>query len=93
MPDDILVEVVHARPHRQCIKTVRLAEGASLGEAIEASGIRSEFEDLVVEPERLGIFGEKATLDQVLRNGDRVEIYRPLIADPKEARRKRAQKQ
>ena len=93
MPDDILVEVVHARPEKQCIRTIQLAEGATLAEAIAASGIHDEFDDLVVDPERLGIFGQKASLDQPLRNGDRVEIYRPLIADPKEARRKRASEQ
>ena len=64
--------------------------GTTLEQAIELSGIRSHFPDLVVDPKRVGIFGVKAKLEDKLGPGDRVEIYRPLIADPKEARRKRA---
>jgi putative ubiquitin-RnfH superfamily antitoxin RatB of RatAB toxin-antitoxin module len=51
------------------------------------------FEGFELDPARVGIFGHKASLDQVLREGDRVEIYRPLIADPKEARRQRARQE
>lgn len=87
------VQVVHARPGKQVVKTVEIQEGATVMDAIDASRISAEFEDLVVDPERLGIFGQMAAPGQVLRNGDRVEIYRPLIADPKEARRKRAERQ
>lgn len=87
------VQVAHARPGKQVVRTVEIREGATVMDAIEASGISADFDDLVVDPERLGIFGQMAAPGQVLRNGDRVEIYRPLIADPKEARRKRAERQ
>ena len=64
----------------------------TVGEAIERSGLAAEFPDLVVDPRAVGIFGRKVPLDHVLQPGDRVEIYRPLIADPREARRQRASK-
>lgn len=86
----IHVEVAHARPQKQALLGVDVPLGTTVAQAIEASGIRDAFSDLVVDPERLGIFGRKTSPDTVLREGDRVEIYRPLIADPKEARRKRA---
>ena len=88
--ETIRVEVAHARPEKQALLTVDVPRGTSLNEAIELSGIRAEFPDLVVDPARVGIFGIKAKPEDELRDGDRVEIYRPLIADPKEARRKRA---
>jgi len=88
--DKITVEVVHARPEKQALLTVEVPTGATVLDAIELSGIREEFAGLEVDPARVGIFGQKARLDDILREGDRVEIYRPLIADPKEARRKRA---
>ena len=90
MPDTITVEVVHARPEKQSLLTVEAPAGATVLEAIDRSGIREEFPGLVIDPARIGIFSRKASLDEVLREGDRVEIYRPLIADPKETRRKRA---
>jgi len=86
----ISIEVVHARPEKQVLLTVEAPMGTTLAEAIELSGIRDAFPDLDVDPARLGIFGIRARLDDPLKDGDRVEIYRPLVADPKEARRKRA---
>lgn len=71
---------------------LEVPEGCTLEEAIEQSGIRGEFPGLVIDPDAVGIFGRKAPMDEVLRDGDRVEIYRPLIADPKEARRRRAER-
>ncbi len=90
MTGHIAVEVAHARPEKQVLLSLEVPAGTTVGQAIELSGIRQAFPDLEVDPARLGIFGQKAGLEQVLRDGDRVEIYRPLIADPKEARRKRA---
>ena len=90
MADTIFVEVAHARPNKQVLLKVEVPAGATVKLAIESSGIRREFPDLVVDPARVGIFGRKAAMDEQLREGDRVEIYRPLIADPKESRRKRA---
>ena len=86
----IRVEVVFATPQKQELVSVQLEEGSRLGDAIEQSGMAEKFDNFEVDPDRVGIFGKKASLDQVLRDGDRVEIYRPLLADPKEVRRQRA---
>lgn len=91
--EQIRVEVVHARPDKQVLLALNVAPGTTLGEAIEESGIREAFPGLEVDPDRVGVFGRKAELGDVLQAGDRVEIYRPLLADPKEARRKRAARQ
>lgn len=87
------VEVVVAMPDRQVIEKLRLPEGATVAEAIERSGVAGKFDGLVIDPKMLGIFGSKVPIGQLLSDGDRVEIYRPLIADPKEVRRQRAERQ
>ena len=84
------VEVAYATPERQLVLPLEVHRGCTLAEAIERSSICEEFPGLVVDFAAVGIFGRKAPAGQVLQPGDRVEIYRPLIADPKEARRKRA---
>ena len=89
--ETIRVEVAYALPEKQVLLSLDLAPGTTLEEAIAQSGIETEFPDLEIDPARVGIFGKKAGLEDKLRDGDRVEIYRPLIADPKEARRKRAE--
>jgi uncharacterized protein len=76
------IEVVHALAGKQEIVILRLAEGTTAGQAVEASGLPTAG--------RIGIGGREITADRLLRDGDRVEILRPLAADPKEARRKRA---
>jgi putative ubiquitin-RnfH superfamily antitoxin RatB of RatAB toxin-antitoxin module len=76
------VEVVDALPGRQVLVAVELEEGATVRMALEAAGMP--------RPHAVGIFGKRATLDAALADGDRVEVYRPLRADPKEARRRRA---
>ena len=86
----IRIEVAYARPDKQSILTITVAPGTTVAEAIEQSAIRNEFPEIQTEPEAVGIFSRKVPLDHVLREGDRIEIYRPLIADPKEARRQRA---
>jgi putative ubiquitin-RnfH superfamily antitoxin RatB of RatAB toxin-antitoxin module len=86
----ILVEVVHARPERQVVVAVELPVGASAGEAVRASGIAAQFPGLDVESAPLGIYGRRIERDHRLAPGDRVEIYRPLAADPKEVRRRLA---
>ncbi len=80
-------------PGRQELVSLQLTTGSTLADAIALSGLPDRFEGFELDPARVGIFGQKAKLEQVLRDGDRVEIYRPLIADPKEARRQRAVKQ
>ena len=86
----ITVEVAHATPEKQVLIAVEVNTGCTVGEAIEKSGIREAFPGLVVDPAAVGIFSRKVPLEQELREGDRVEIYRPLVADPKESRRRRA---
>ena len=88
--DRIRVEVAFARESEQAILPVEGAEGLTARAAIERSGIRKRFPEIDLAVHKIGVFGKIAKLDQVLRPGDRVEIYRPLIADPKEARKKRA---
>lgn len=89
----ITVRVVFALPEKQYVKDLSLTAGASVQDAIDASGLVDKIEGLVIDPKMVGIFGAKVPLDQALQAGDRVEIYRPLIADPKEARRQRAVRQ
>jgi putative ubiquitin-RnfH superfamily antitoxin RatB of RatAB toxin-antitoxin module len=86
----IRVEVVLAMPERQQLVALEVDVGTTLAQAIALSGMAQMFEGFEVDLTRVGIFGHKADPDQVLRAGDRVEIYRPLVADPKEVRRQRA---
>lgn len=86
----IQVEVAYAKPEAQVIIPVEVEEGASLRNAIERSGILERFPEIELDKAKLGIFGKLSKADTPLRARDRVEIYRPLIADPKEVRKKRA---
>jgi putative ubiquitin-RnfH superfamily antitoxin RatB of RatAB toxin-antitoxin module len=85
------VEVVYALPEGQAVIPLQLAEGSSAGAAVAASGLAKRH-GLAETSWILGIGGRRVAPDQVLRDGDRVEILRPLAVDPKEARRKRARK-
>jgi len=87
----INVEVVYALPARQALLRVRLAEGATVEDAIRASGVLEAFPEIDLTRNKVGIFSKLVKLDEKVRDRDRVEIYRPLIADPKEVRRKRAE--
>lgn len=82
------VEVAYALRDRQAIVTLELPPGACVRDAIERSGIAAGFEGVTLDD--VGIFGRRVPLDQALRDGDRVEIYRRLLVDPKQARRERA---
>ena len=86
----IRVQVVYALPRRCWLREVELPVEASVREAIVASGLEREVEGLQVDAARVGIFGRAAALDARLRDGDRVEVYRPLQCDPKDVRRRRA---
>ena len=88
--DPIKVEVAYARPDRQVIVPLNVPEGTTVEQAILDSGILEQFPEIDLEKNKVGIFGKLVKPAQVLRDGDRVEIYRPLIADPKEIRRQRA---
>jgi putative ubiquitin-RnfH superfamily antitoxin RatB of RatAB toxin-antitoxin module len=84
------VEVAYALADRQWLRIVDLVEGASVGEAVEASGLAAEIG--LAGPLDLGVSGRRCAPDSLLRDGDRVEIYRPLSFDPMESRRRRAAK-
>ena len=90
MAEMIKVEVCYARAERQELVSVRLPEGATLGEALEASGLLAKYPEIDVGKNKFGIYAKLSKVDAVLRDRDRVEIYRPLIADPKEVRKQRA---
>ncbi len=91
MPE-ISVEVVYALPDKQYLRSVTLDEGATVEQAIKASGLLSLRKDIDLSSNKVGVFSRPVKLGDVLQDGDRVEIYRPLIADPKELRRQRAER-
>lgn len=86
----ILVEVAYAKPEVQVIVPLKVDPGTTAGEAIQLSGILDTFPEIDLAKNKIGIFSKITKKDTVLREKDRVEIYRPLIADPKEVRKKRA---
>jgi putative ubiquitin-RnfH superfamily antitoxin RatB of RatAB toxin-antitoxin module len=88
--DVIEVEVVYAMPRTQTVVTMKVPVGTTAKVAIARSGIAAKHAGVDWDTVAVGIFGKRAPLSTVLREHDRVEIYRPLIADPKQARRKRA---
>lgn len=93
MPDNqkIHIEVAYALPDEQHLLALNVDVGSTVETAIGVSGLLELYPDLKLgTTNKIGIFGKLAKLDKVLKEGDRVEIYRPLIADPKEVRRKRA---
>ena len=93
MADKLIdVEVAYANPEQQVIVALKMPEGTTTEQAILASNLLNRFPEIDGADLKAGIFGSVCKLDQPLRQGDRVEIYRPLIHDPKEARRQRAAK-
>ncbi len=97
--DLISVEVAYALPHQQKIISLLVEPGTSALQAVERSGIVKFFPEIDIANAKLGIFGQAlgtkgldSAASHMLQQGDRVEIYRPLIVDPKDARRKRAEK-
>ena len=88
------VEVAYALAHKQKIYSLQVEQGVTALEAVQRTSVCQDFEGVDLESAKMGIFGQtiKAPADHILKAGDRVEIYRPLIADPKEVRRKRAAK-
>lgn len=90
MSSEINIEVVYALPDEQIMFSQRLEGGATAGEAVRRCGIIEKYPAIDLEVNKLGIFGKLARPDTMLRDRDRVEIYRPLLADPKEVRRRRA---
>jgi putative ubiquitin-RnfH superfamily antitoxin RatB of RatAB toxin-antitoxin module len=92
MSDTLTVEVAYAKPEQQFLIALDVPDTTTVAEAISASGILAQCPELNLGQLNVGIFGRVTTLDRSLKAGDRVEIYRPLIHDPKEARRQRASK-
>ena len=92
MPEEIMVEVAYAMPEEQVIISIKVPTKFNVKQAIEKSGIQKKFPSINLSKNKVGIFGKKTTLEQPLNDKDRIEIYRPLILDPKEMRRKRAAK-
>ncbi|MFC5461000.1 RnfH family protein [Massilia niabensis] len=89
-----MLEVVlcYATARAEFLHTMQVAPGTTIGQAIEGSGVLLAFPDINLVTQPVGIFAKKKTLDTTLRDRDRIEIYRPLVADPKDSRRRRAAK-
>lgn len=90
MADSIQVEIAYAKPARQELVELKLPSGSTIQQAVEASGLLQRHPEIELAKAKVGIYGKLARLDTALRDKDRVEIYRPLIADPKEVRKQRA---
>ena len=91
-PQLLHVEVAYALPEEQVLVALEVEEGTTVRDVIERSGIPARFPQARVAGETVGIFGRPVALDAAVREGDRVEIYRPLMADPRQARRERAKR-
>ena len=90
---EINVEVTYALPQHYFLKKICVPEGCNVQSAILQSRVLQRYQEIDLRENKVGIFGRLAKLTDILREGDRVEIYRPLLADPKEIRRKRAAQQ
>jgi putative ubiquitin-RnfH superfamily antitoxin RatB of RatAB toxin-antitoxin module len=90
MAEEITIEVAYALPNVQTLLKLAVPAGTTAEEAVRGSGILQKHSEIDLEHAKLGIFGKHVKHGALLREGDRVEIYRPLIADPKEVRRQRA---
>jgi putative ubiquitin-RnfH superfamily antitoxin RatB of RatAB toxin-antitoxin module len=91
MSDMLNIEVVYAMPDVQMLLKRSVPAGTTVADAIRASGVLDKHPEIDLDKNKLGIFGKLTKPDALLRDKDRIEIYRPLIADPKEVRRKRAE--
>jgi hypothetical protein len=89
---EVEIAVGYAVPGDVFLETLRVAPGTTVGQAIEGSGVLTRFPAINLVTQPVGIYGKTTTLETVVRERDRIEIYRPLLADPKESRRKRAAK-
>ncbi|HET7731413.1 MAG TPA: RnfH family protein [Usitatibacter sp.] len=86
----ISVTVALALPDRQEVVALRLAEGSTIADALERSGLARRFPEVDLAAAPVGVWSRRCERSALLRDGDRVEVYRPLQADPKEMRRRRA---
>lgn len=92
MVEQVAVEVAFALPERQTLLSLSVPLGSTVQQAIEMSGILSSYPEIKLDVNKVGIWSRTVKLDEMVKNGDRIEIYRPLIADPKDMRRRRAEK-
>jgi uncharacterized protein len=92
MSEMLNIEVCYALPHAQTLIALKLPQGATVQQAIDASGILARHPGIDLTQQKTGVFGKLKPLDAVLADHDRVEIYRPLIVDPKAARQARVEK-
>ncbi len=92
MADFVNVQLCYAAPLREYLRALAVAPGTTIEQAIIQSGILQDIPGIDLATQPVGIFGKKRPLDTVLRERDRIEIYRPLVADPKESRRRRSEK-
>jgi len=89
--NQINIEIAYALPDRYYLKSFKVDEGTMIQTAILQSGILQQFTEIDLRENKVGIYSRPAKLTDQLKDGDRIEIYRPLLADPKEIRRKAAQ--
>lgn len=91
--EKIRVEVLFAYPDKYFLKKIELDQPLSVQNVILQSGVLQKYTEIDLRENKVGIFSRPAKLTDLVADGDRIEIYRPLIADPKEMRRKRAESQ
>ena len=92
MAEAMQVSICYATPERELVRPMQVAPGTTIAQAIEQSGVLAEFPEINLATQPVGIYAKKKPLETVLREHDRVEIYRALVADPKDSRRRRAAK-
>jgi hypothetical protein len=90
MAEQINIEVIYALPQEQILYRMLAPQGTTVVEAVKLSGVLEKHPEIDLDKNKLGVFGKLTRTDAILRDRDRVEIYRPLLADPKEIRRRRA---
>lgn len=93
MSKQIQVEVVYALPEKQTVLSIDIEPSEDIQSAIKKSGILDKYPEIDLKKNAVGIFNQKARLTDLMHDGDRIEIYRPLTADPREIRRQRAARQ
>ncbi|TLU64836.1 RnfH family protein [Thalassotalea litorea] len=90
--EQLLIEVVYALPDKQILLSLHVEESSTIEQAIVASGMIQQYPQIDLQVNKVGVWNKAAKLTDLVEDGDRIEIYRPLIADPKEVRKRRAEK-
>ncbi|KKO48409.1 protein RnfH [Arsukibacterium sp. MJ3] len=92
MAEPLTIEVAYALPAQQSLLTLAVMPGSTVQQVIEQSGICQQYPEIDLTSQKVGVWSRPVKLDEQVKDGDRIEIYRPLIADPKDLRRRRAEK-